>query len=249
MSLHRKAYQHKTTKIVEHMITEALIKANEHVFLLGKDRKPVKISDCIHDMYAYTRLNDSIIHTILQSTDEKLEYSREILSQLERRQLYKFVGQSLTDCDELEEERIKQEIIDSSDMLSADDIIVQVVTFDYGMKDENPVDKMRFYTKDDPNIPLRVHRDHVSRMLPKVFTEKVIQVYCKNPNTESKAKDLFDHWCKTRNMETPIKGDIPFTRYFGTPHKPPSRGLEDNEQPQKGDTPDESPPCKKNLFS
>ena len=63
-----------------------------------------------------------------------------------------------------------------------------MVTFDYGMKDENPVDKMRFYTKDEPNRPLTVHKDQVSWMLPKVFTEKFIRVYCKEPNKESTAK-------------------------------------------------------------
>ena len=64
-----------------------------------------------------------------------------------------------------------------------------MVTFDYGMKDENPVDKVRFYTKDEPDTPCAVCKDHVSWMLPKVFIEKVIRVYCKDPNKESTAKE------------------------------------------------------------
>ena len=64
-----------------------------------------------------------------------------------------------------------------------------MVTFDYGMKDENPVDKMRFYTKNEPDRSRTVCKDHVSWMLPEVFTEKVIRVYCKKPNEESTAKE------------------------------------------------------------
>ena len=42
---------------------------------------PVKMSEAIYDPYAYTRLNDSIVHQILQSTDENLkEVSRSIVT-------------------------------------------------------------------------------------------------------------------------------------------------------------------------
>ena len=60
-----------------------------------------------------------------------------------------------------------------------------MVTFDYGMKDENPVDKVRFYTKDEPDRPLIVCKDHVSWMLPKVI---YLCLLCKKPNEESTAK-------------------------------------------------------------
>lgn len=49
-SLHRRAYQHKTCNIVEHMIVEALILANDHIRLPGKDGRRVKMSEAIHDM-------------------------------------------------------------------------------------------------------------------------------------------------------------------------------------------------------
>ena len=39
---------------------------------------------------------------------------------------------------------------------------VQVVTFDYGMKEKNPIDHVRFYVKEQPHKPVRVRKDQVS---------------------------------------------------------------------------------------
>ena len=39
---------------------------------------------------------------------------------------------------------------------------LQVVTFDYGMKDENPIDHMRFYVKEQPHKAIQVRKDQVS---------------------------------------------------------------------------------------
>ena len=47
----------------------------------------------------------------------------------------------------------------------------QVVTFDYGMKDENPIDHVRFYVKDQPHKPVKVRKDQVRRMESKVFNQ------------------------------------------------------------------------------
>lgn len=57
-------------------------------------RELVTLSKCIDDPVAYTNLNDSIFHVILMSTDKELAKSREILQRIERRQLYKCVGET-----------------------------------------------------------------------------------------------------------------------------------------------------------
>lgn len=55
----------------------------------------------------------------------------------------------------------------------------QFVKFDYGSKDMDPINEMKFYNKDQPNIPLD-KPPYVSHMLPKSFCETYIRVYCKN---------------------------------------------------------------------
>ncbi len=47
------------------------------------------------------------------------------------------------------------------------------------MKNEDPIEHMRFYTKDNPTVAVKVSRDQVSQMLPQIFCEQSIRVYCK----------------------------------------------------------------------
>ena len=39
--------------------------------------------------------------------------------------------------------------------------LVQIATFDYGKKAENPIDQVRFYTKETPHKAKRVRKDQV----------------------------------------------------------------------------------------
>ena len=56
-------------------------------------RKKRKISETVDDMEAYQKLTDSIFDQILWSTDKKLAKAREIMMNIQKRQLYKCVGQ------------------------------------------------------------------------------------------------------------------------------------------------------------
>ena len=64
-------------------------------------------------------------------------------------------------------------------------IVLKVISFDYGMKDKNPIDEMRFYTKQNPSKGVKVHKDQVSQMLPHIFIEKTMRVYCKKLDNAS----------------------------------------------------------------
>ena len=54
----------------------------------------LKLSETIDDMEAYSRVNDHVYHRILYSTEPQLEKARQILNKVERRELYKCVGES-----------------------------------------------------------------------------------------------------------------------------------------------------------
>ena len=69
--------------------------------------------------------------------------------------------------------------------LTPDDLVVDVVTFDYGKKEENPIDHMSFYSKDQPTRAVKVRKDQVSEMLPHKFKEQSVRVYCKLPDKRS----------------------------------------------------------------
>jgi HD superfamily phosphohydrolase len=79
-SLFKRVYTHKVGKAIEYMITDALLAA-----------EPVlKLSHSIDDMNRYMFLDDTIINEIERSLDPRLEESRQILSRLRKRDLYRW---------------------------------------------------------------------------------------------------------------------------------------------------------------
>jgi hypothetical protein len=67
---------------------------NTLVLFLSHRSKLCKMSECIDDMCAYTKLIDNIYHRVLHSTEPELREAREILEKIEHRQLYKCIGQT-----------------------------------------------------------------------------------------------------------------------------------------------------------
>lgn len=217
--LHRRAYQHKNTKIIEFMISEAMLLANEFIRITNKDGKELKISETIHDMSAYTKLNDGIFHQILYSSDERLREAREILDRLEHRELYRFIGQTKPVKQEetlkYSQEEIRNKITEfarscsPSVSLNPSDIIVNTVRYDYGMRNVNPVDHVRFYEKSNPDQAIHVRQNQVSAMLPRTFSEQHIQVYYKKRDAEDAAliAQAFQKFCENYEMMPPKSGD------------------------------------------
>ncbi|WAR11716.1 SAMH1-like protein [Mya arenaria] len=137
-TLHSRAYQHKTTKIIEKM-------------------KKLKMSESIHDMKAFSQMTDHVFNLIVSSTDTDLNESREILKKVLRRELYKFVGQI--------------------------QMLKELVTLDYGMKDKNPIGSVRFYSKDEPNKAGPIRQDQKPSFIPDHFTEQQTRIYSKELDT------------------------------------------------------------------
>eukprot|EP00057_Strongylocentrotus_purpuratus_P006000 XP_011660474.1 PREDICTED: deoxynucleoside triphosphate triphosphohydrolase SAMHD1-like [Strongylocentrotus purpuratus] len=171
INLHRRACQHKVKNIIESMMVEALIKADEHLSIFpGADGKMLTMSGSLDDMHAYTHLTDSVLEHILSSQKEDLKESKNIIQKILTRQLYKCVGQSQPPADtELEKplkinEAIRQAVSEEDlkgPQLKEDDLVVHVVKIDYGKGKENPVDYVRFYSKGDPDTAVIIRKGEV----------------------------------------------------------------------------------------
>ncbi|XP_075384909.1 deoxynucleoside triphosphate triphosphohydrolase SAMHD1-like isoform X1 [Tenrec ecaudatus] len=214
--LHRRAYQHKVGNIIDTMITDAFLKADPYIEITGAKEKRYHISTAIDDMEAFTKLTDNVFLEILYSTDPKLDAAREILKNIEGRQLYKYVGQTLppVGCERIKREDYKclpQEVASAKPNvllqaeLKAEDFIVDVINMDYGMEEQNPVDHVHFYHKNDPNKAIRIAKDQVSQLLPERFAEQLIRVYCKKTEKKSlyAAQQHFVQWCSDRGFTKP----------------------------------------------
>jgi hypothetical protein len=198
------------------MIVEAFEKANDHIFFTGENGKKLKMSECIDDMKAYTRLTDFVYHQILLSEDPALDEAKAILHKIEKRQLYKCVGQtqpskhvSLPSNKILETQKEIVESMSEAELgrpqLNAEDIIVHLVNLDYGMKEKNPVNHVRFYLKSNPTKAIKIRKDQVSHMLPESFSEQNIRVYVKKVDKDSidTATKCFNRWCAQKDYMAP----------------------------------------------
>ena len=67
----------------------------------------------------------------------------------------------------------------------------QVVRFDYGYRDADPLDRMYFYRKSNPDVvAMKLGKEQVSLMLPTVFCEMNVRVYCKRQCHEECCKAI-----------------------------------------------------------
>ncbi|XP_073415473.1 deoxynucleoside triphosphate triphosphohydrolase SAMHD1 isoform X1 [Dendrobates tinctorius] len=219
--LHRRAYQHKVGNIIETMITDAFLKADPHIKIEGSDGNYYTISGSVDDMVAYTKLTDNIFHQILFSSDPELSKARDILRKVERRQLYKYVGQTRPKADTRikpdEYDKLPADLANSipqpslSDVkLNPEDFIVDVIQMDYGMQEQNPINNVRFYCKSDLTKAIKITKDQVSQLLPEKFAEQIIRVYCKKTDDKSleASRRYFVQWCMNRDFSKPQDGDV-----------------------------------------
>ncbi|XP_050007153.1 deoxynucleoside triphosphate triphosphohydrolase SAMHD1 [Alexandromys fortis] len=184
-SLHRRAYQHKISNLIDIMIKEAFIKADPYVEIIGTDGEKRRISTAIDDMEAFTKLTDNIFLEILNSTDPRLSEARNILRNIERRDLYKYLGETQPNGQHKirkeDYEQLPQEIVNTKPdvcleaQLKAEDFIVDV-----------------------------------SQLLPQKFAEQLIRVYCKKKDRKSlhAARQHFIQWCADKDFTKPQDGDI-----------------------------------------
>ncbi|NWZ40987.1 SAMH1 triphosphohydrolase, partial [Brachypodius atriceps] len=273
--LHRRAYQHKTGNIIEIMqvfqnyypeviilsqtrITEAFQKADKFFEIGGSGGKPYRISTAMEDMEAYTKLTDCIYLEILHSSKPELEEAREILRKIERRELYKFLGETRP---ESKKEIVKVTSFSGSNNLAesianskpekdppdvelkAENFIVDVISMDYGMKEQNPIDKVHFYCKADPSKAVKISKEQVSNLLPIIFMEQVVRVYYKsqNPHVISAAKQYFVQWCMQNDFTKPQDGDVVAPHL--TPMKKTWNNMTDDEHRRAS-----GPSCKQRLL-
>ncbi|XP_053364370.1 deoxynucleoside triphosphate triphosphohydrolase SAMHD1-like [Clarias gariepinus] len=218
-SLHRRAYQHRVTKIIEEMITEALVEADPYPLIEGSDGKKKRMSEAIDDMEAYTKLTDHIFEQILYSSYDGLKPSRSILRNILCRRLYVFVGQAKPKIPTMESKEWPKELAESKPAsiqveMKPEDFVVRVFSIDYGKKDKTPIDKAYFYRKNNPTKAIPIPKDMVSNMLPDKFSDMYISVYYKDAKKLDAAKKCFKEWCRNKDFtcqdadDTAVEGEI-----------------------------------------
>ncbi|KAI3605683.1 sam domain and hd domain-containing protein 1 [Moniliophthora roreri] len=184
--LHELYYNHKTAKIIEYMILDALKAVNEHS----------KIADKIHSKEAFCSLTDNIMHEIKISKEPELKRAQAIFRRIEKRDLYKVVEWKLVKYQyraAVERAITASRIVEAAKAayspdvspqiditkLKDDDVIVEFTTLHHGMKERNPLDFVKFYSKMNPNKCRNAQPGDYSTVMPTTFAEVLMRVYTK----------------------------------------------------------------------
>jgi hypothetical protein len=94
--------------------------------------------------------------------------------------------------------------------LNLDDIIVEKMHIHYGMKDKNPVDRLRFFRKlhnwneGDEVIGVKINEAKYATLLPRCFEERSVRVFCRDPHREAEARRCFEAWCSRMSTHSPF---------------------------------------------
>ncbi|XP_065817346.1 uncharacterized protein [Labrus bergylta] len=200
--LHKRAYQHRVNKVIEHMIAEAFFKADGHMQIKGSGGRMFTLSTAIEDMEAYTKLTDNVFEEILKSSCSELKQAREILQNIISRKIYKFVGERKQE-DPIEDWKSqitgwKEGLAEGKRNLTSEDFEILVINMDYGMKDKNPVEHMHFYSKKEPDVAKPMSPENESSIGTLIFSEQLIRVFCKKIDEQSveAARQHFEQWMK-----------------------------------------------------
>ncbi|TIA83461.1 hypothetical protein E3P94_00852 [Wallemia ichthyophaga] len=178
-SLHRRIYTHKASQAVEYMIVDALVAADAYLGISKKISNPKE----------YLHLTDSIIEDISRSKTPELEQARSILERLYLRDLYRCVDHSVYPSSDFSKEDIanlNSELVAShapdNVELSADDIIVDWTRIHHGMKQEDPVSKIWFFSKygKGPDYKFKLRKDQSLYARPEHFEELWLRCFTKD---------------------------------------------------------------------
>ncbi|KAG9067547.1 SAM domain and HD [Linnemannia hyalina] len=177
-SLFKRVYTHRVGKAIEYMLTDVLLAADS---VMG-------ISQAIFHGDQYLHLTDDIIRQIERSSEPGLEDSKAILKRIRTRNLYKFVDELLIPREKLgiltKENINSAEIVScqgTNDHLQQDDVIVEFLKNNYAMKDQNPVDGIKFFSKTNHSASYHIPKEKVSSLIPSEFQENIIRVFSRDP--------------------------------------------------------------------
>lgn len=209
-TLHRTAYQHRVVKTVDSMLIDAFVYADKHIQYRGINGEKYNLGDVCDDMSAYTYLVDDVFHRILSADTEHPELlkGKQTLHNIFTRQLYAYVGHTQPTSGDIDKKTLLESLscnIPQRSCLKKEQLEIQVVCLNYGMGDKNPIERVKFYSKNNPGVAKALRKEEVSNMLPQSFQEVVFRLVIKNCNEAAfqDAQLAFREACKELNMKVP----------------------------------------------
>ena len=192
--LHHKIYNHPQSICVESMIKDAL--------LLSKDY--FKFEEAITSVEKFIKLDDTILNTMLTfslNSDEEIRTNKNLLSaeklikKVYNREFYNIIGEIPIPIGKKEEPKLDEFLCNENPKdefyLTEKDIELRKKIINFGFKNKNPFETIYFYNPNQPDKCFKKSMEHLL-IMPQVFSEETILVFCKDENKKQRAKKLFD---------------------------------------------------------
>ncbi|KIJ58839.1 hypothetical protein HYDPIDRAFT_101908 [Hydnomerulius pinastri MD-312] len=210
-SLHKRIYNHKTTKAIEYMIIDALLEAEPYM----------KIADLVDKPKSYLFLTDNLLNKIEESTEKELETAREIVERIHTRDLYKCVDYKVFSHDDkdmvkrnITPEKIveiaKSGVLEGVDeelvtQLTTNHVAVNCSKLHYGKDEKNPLDFVTFYSKKKPDWCGKADHSDISLLMPSSFAEVWLRIYTKDGKFHGLIQAAYRHILKNLPATGPIE--------------------------------------------
>ena len=213
--LHQKIYNHPQSICVESMINDALF--------LSKDY--FKISEAITSPEKFIKLDDKILDTILTfslnqdediNSDKNLLEAEKLVKKVYNRDFYSIIGEIPIPIGKDENPKLEEFLCNENPKdeyyLTEKDIELRKKNINFGFKDKNPFKTINFFNSKRPNICFKKSMEHLL-IMPQVFSESTILVFCKDKKKNQRAKNLFEIY-KNKLYQKWNLMDSPKNKYF-----------------------------------
>ncbi|KAH9490957.1 SAM domain and HD [Bulinus truncatus] len=202
-NLNKFAYQHPVVCGIELMLGDILNYVKD-IGLIKFNGSYSTIFDCMKDMSAFACLTDEVLTIITNTTittnttsaaQTNLQEAVNLIERLHRRDIYRCIcesppmskehiervigridGSKLTEINA----KFKKKLIEKIEEIETSEIVVQTTYLDFGMRDENPISRLRVYEKSKPNDGFKLEKSQTSLLLEGMnYNEMLVRVYVK----------------------------------------------------------------------
>lgn len=154
---HKDIYNHKTVKLIEVMLGDALLQADDHYnFKTLTSRELLKYDDSIYNSILFTENSD-------------LTMSKKILQRIEVRDLYK----EILTCQNMSSGEVEDIKKDTLSDYRLDDLRTINMKFNCCNGESSPLNNVRFNNVDG----ILKEKAYVDKLMPSVYEEKTIMIY------------------------------------------------------------------------
>lgn len=196
MHLRRIAYQHSTVGAVDFMIRDVLKLCNDVIF------PDTLLSDTIHHIDKYLRLNDCILDLISNMdhsnhSPNHLNQAKTLIGRLRTRRLYSMVAETPPSTEDFKDKiKILDEIVGDENTLKYQ-IILSDLSLNFGKwgASGDPLESVLFYDKHGTVLSDKFYNEF-SLFSPSSWSQKQLRFYCtsEDPTITELAKRKCNEW-------------------------------------------------------